>query len=1704
MPRWWVDEPYINLHVVDEPLSHITSAGKNVPIRFTYKQDYMLPQGDQIPSFYGTYFDYSRDREIFTGPYIYNMQNHAGIPSFYGFAEATNGMTNAAWIHNYQEFMVLWDANWETNYFVLKTAPTAYSDLSYEALVFMPDGGIDYFTQNQGGQTLNSTTQSRDQVSQVQLQAFPNVYKPTPFYSGTRDGNGVFWGTGTNGMKLVYPDGSQDVFGLTFWAGGGSSSVPDSTACALLTSKIDPQGRVTQLGYVTNAFTNTCDGATYWLYRLRYVLDPDGYELTFIYSTNSPELPSQLQEIDDGIGRKVTFAYASCSASSQRGWLTNITDAQGNSSSFTYQSGNNGLISSLVTPYGTNNFYYQQVVETDEPNAYQQRVIYATEPEGASQLFCYIHNTSGNVESTAIAPTVSGQTFDDGTTGGIDEALYHRNSFYWGRSQTAALSTGVTQYLPSNLALAISSLSAADLKKGRLQHWLLDTDGISITETLSSERDPSPDSAGTIEGQRQWYAYGNTTPADQYASDSVTAIAKLLPDGTSNYTRYVYSFSAPWVVTQNAQSYSKSDGTFGELLNYFVYDPLNFVDVLTISNSLGQFAKLTYNTSHEVIGITNALNQVTSVAYDSSFFNITNIAFDSGKTISLHYNTSGNSYLSNIVIQPENLTITVPSGFGWDGYCNPDFSICGFLPLIVEVTGAGLPTLWLTNTWDNLNRLTGVTYPDGTTISNIYTYLDLTARKDRLGNWTYYTYDGLEHLTSITDARNNITQFTWCSCGALTSISNALGHITSLNYNNQELLTNASFPDSSSLNWQYDTNSRVTNVFDGAGNAVQFAYNNQNLVTSVKNTYGQIWGAYLDAIGRPVAVTNVNNAACSNNFDLLNRVTNRFWFGGSNEYFGYATNGLIAYTNQDSQWTHFGRDGAERLIALTNASQVNFFAWNGLDDLTNLTDGLNHTTTWTYNQYGWLTSKSNTLAVTAMNYARDADGRATNRWMSGTNTAYSYDAVGNLTSIVYPGQTNTYHYDALNELTNMTDPSGTSAFTYSPNSLISSETGPWSSDTINYGYNQGHRTSLSLTEASGGPWSQTYGYDAAWRMTGITSPAGTFNYTPGAAGGASPLIQSLLLPNYDTITNTYDSLARLKSTALLNQWGHVLDGYVYGVDSLGLRTNITRELGLTTNTVAVGYDPINQMSSWTAKEASGATRHNEQLGYGYDAAGNLNLRTNDALVQTFTVDSLNQLSSVSRTGAFTVTGATPAPANSITVDGVLAQTYGDFTFAGGSNTLANGVNTFTIIGQNEYGLGVTNALTLNLPTPVSPNYDANGNLTSDDTRVFTYDAENQLTNVAVAGQWQVGFIYDGLRRKRIERDYAWVSSAWQETNETRYLYDGNLVIQERDTNNNVHVTYTRGLDLSLSREGAGGIGGLLARTDSSGSYYYHSDGSGNVTALVDANGIVQARAEYDAFGKMLKLSGPLSAKNRYWFSSKEFIPQAGIYSYGYRFYEPNFQRWLNRDPLQETYDINLYRFNYNSPLAYVDTDGQSPLGIMAGGGTGAAIGYWGGGILGGLLGTLALPGGLTIAGADLGAALGAAVGGSLGALFGNSLPNTPSASAASPVSIPTSCPKKISPPSGAPPVAVPGAPPGTVWSPTGPQRDGNPSWVPQPSVPNPNGGQPNASWDPNGGHWDVQDGEGGTQRYDWRGNPISPGQAHNPNAPSPPGNNPNP
>ena len=100
--------------------------------------------------------------------------------------------------------------------------------------------------------------------------------------------------------------------------------------------------------------------------------------------------------------------------------------------------------------------------------------------------------------------------------------------------------------------------------------------------------------------------------------------------------------------------------------------------------------------------------------------------------------------------------------------------------------------------------------------------------------------------------------------------------------------------------------------------------------------------------------------------------------------------------------------------------------------------------------------------------------------------------------------------------------------------------------------------------------------------------------------------------------------------------------------------------------------------------------------------------------------------------------------------------------------------------SNAYNLKVTNSLVVNLPGTINFSVDGNGNMTSDGTRGFFYDAENQLTNVTVTNVWKVEFAYDGLGRRRIERDYTWSAQNGIRTTETsRYCWTDTRVVQER-------------------------------------------------------------------------------------------------------------------------------------------------------------------------------------------------------------------------------------------------------------------------------------------------------------------------------------
>ena len=144
-------------------------------------------------------------------------------------------------------------------------------------------------------------------------------------------------------------------------------------------------------------------------------------------------------------------------------------------------------------------------------------------------------------------------------------------------------------------------------------------DEATITESLSSERDPSPDPSGQMPGLRTWYSYYGQPASDpEYDSTSspqISCIAWLLPDGASRYFAYDYLFGNPSVVNDNRESITLSDGSLGARTNWFGYWS-NWIDVVSVRTLAGQYWHLGYNGNHEVTAVTNSLNQAATLTYD--------------------------------------------------------------------------------------------------------------------------------------------------------------------------------------------------------------------------------------------------------------------------------------------------------------------------------------------------------------------------------------------------------------------------------------------------------------------------------------------------------------------------------------------------------------------------------------------------------------------------------------------------------------------------------------------------------------------------------------------------------------------------------------------------------------------------------------------------------------------------------------------------------------------------------------------------------------------------------------------------------------------------------------------------------------------------------------------------------------------------------
>jgi RHS repeat-associated protein len=181
-------------------------------------------------------------------------------------------------------------------------------------------------------------------------------------------------------------------------------------------------------------------------------------------------------------------------------------------------------------------------------------------------------------------------------------------------------------------------------------------------------------------------------------------------------------------------------------------------------------------------------------------------------------------------------------------------------------------------------------------------------------------------------------------------------------------------------------------------------------------------------------------------------------------------------------------------------------------------------------------------------------------------------------------------------------------------------------------------------------------------------------------------------------------------------------------------------------------------------------------------------------------------------------------------------------------------------------------------------FDADGNLTSDGLRNYTWDAENRLIGITYPGQAgkATAFSYDGLsRRTAIASTPAGGGSAVT----TSYIWCGARICQARNASNAVTREYFA--------EGEY-VPGSPAQP-----YYYGPDQIGSVRRVFASTSSAPAYS-YDPYGNPLQGTAPLTDFN---YAGMFYNADSGLYLTQYRAYDPVSGRWLSRDPIDEMSEL---------------------------------------------------------------------------------------------------------------------------------------------------------------------------------------------------------
>ncbi len=557
--------------------------------------------------------------------------------------------------------------------------------------------------------------------------------------------------TGTDGSQLVYgfPDGA---------------SAQSTLRRFFLTQIIDPYGKSLQLNYETPGLPTTDAGfelpdagfdagsATVFP-RLMTISDASGaMAMTFHYG--SPTDPLLVTSIGDAFGRTATLQY-------ENGHLSQIIDILNITSRFAYtKPGSPDFVTQLTTPYGPTTFDYG---ETDNANGPVTRWLETTDTLGATERLEFAEGLPLGVntgiprsdEQGANLPIPKLFPLPLTVAAGL---LQYRNTFFWNKYVYPLAST----------------LSGFDYTQAELVHWLHAYTPPSAPLMLA----PSIESIRHPKENRIWYAYPGQVP-NQDQSESVyegvpgtfiaapTTIARVLDDKSTQLTSIARNpLGKPTLITDPAGRKTR-----------FAYDS-NYTDLLKVEQltATGWATLASYGTpytNHLPPSYTDAAGGTWTYGYVPASGQLAQVTDPQQHKTLYNYETPSGGKLVSIMDGNGKtvLTFHYPTSCG---IANPGHINCNLPDTVTDSAGATTGF-----TYDAFDRVTLVTYPDGSTDQRDCAFdptenpdaqsvaeagapgqsLELRKHTDRNGHATVYDYDSERRLIKVTDPLEHTVKY---------------------------------------------------------------------------------------------------------------------------------------------------------------------------------------------------------------------------------------------------------------------------------------------------------------------------------------------------------------------------------------------------------------------------------------------------------------------------------------------------------------------------------------------------------------------------------------------------------------------------------------------------------------------------------------------------------------------------------------------------------------------------------------------------------------------------------------------------------------------------------------------------------------------------------------------------------------------------------